>query len=118
MQCPGINNFEYLEINYPAYASSGGSVAFSGGGSTHSGGSIDLCYLGEDRGSGPAFAATIDTAVANCDALLGDGKMLGDYSVLMLDTRVVSEVNFEVGSSDFFDMSCANQTVSRRKRDR
>lgn len=88
-------------------------MEFTGGGSTYSGSSIDMCYLGEDVGNDPAFAVTYDSEAADCDALFEAGTTLGGYSVLTWDTRVVSEVNFDVGSGDFFDVSCVNPSVSR-----
>eukprot|EP00904_Undaria_pinnatifida_P009032 jgi/Undpi1/5259/HiC_scaffold_2.g00540.m1 len=113
--CPGIKNFEDWERDLPIYSRSwsepDGSVEFTGGGSTFSGSSVDLCYLGENVGTDPDFQLTIDADAADCDALFGEGTTLGGYSVLTWDTRVVSEVNFAVGSGDTFDVTCANQSI-------
>eukprot|EP00904_Undaria_pinnatifida_P009034 jgi/Undpi1/5260/HiC_scaffold_2.g00541.m1 len=113
--CPGIKNFEDWERDLPIYSRSwsepDGSVEFTGDGSTFSGSSVDLCYLGENVGTDPDFQLTIDSDAADCDALFGEGTTLGGYSVLTWDTRVVSEVNFAVGSGDTFDVTCANQSI-------
>lgn len=88
-------------------------MEFSGGGSTYSGSSIELCYWGEDVGNGADFSLTIDAEAADCDALFGEGATIDGNSVLTWDTRVVSDVHFAVGSGDGFEISCVNQSVSR-----
>ena len=61
-------------------------------------------------GNGADTAVTIDSDAADCDALFGNGKTLGGYSVLTWDTRLISEIKI-VGGSSGFDVSCTNHSV-------
>eukprot|EP00904_Undaria_pinnatifida_P008962 jgi/Undpi1/5196/HiC_scaffold_2.g00478.m2 len=111
--CPGIKNYEDWERSSPEYtrrySDPSGLVEFSDG-SSYYGSDIAICYFGEDVGNGADTAVTIDSDATDCDALFGEGKTLGGYSVLTWDTRLISAVNL-VGGSSGFDVSCTNHSI-------
>ena len=114
-QCPGIKNYEDWERSSPEYTryytDPDGLVEFSDG-SSYYGSDVAICYFGEDVGNGADTAVTIDSDATDCDALFGEGKTLGGYSVLTWDTRLISAVDL-VGGSSGFDVSCTNHSVRR-----
>lgn len=71
-----------------------------------------MCYLGEDTTiPDDDLIVMIDTAAADCDAFLAAATTIGAYSFWTWDTRLMSEVFFNVGTAEF-ELSCSTQLVS------
>lgn len=123
--CPSIKNWEEWESAYILESwrnELDGTVEFDDG-SSYTGSSREVCYFGQPAGStGSPLVLTPETA--DCDTLFTAGTDLGgnaytvsagtdlaDYTYLVLDSRLVSALQFEVSTGDF-DVSCATQSVS------
>lgn len=109
--CPSVKNWEEWETSSIGSWRIRPEGTFKlDDGSTYSGGSMEVCYFGEDTESSEG-TLTLTAEDANCDTLVGAGSALGDYPYVIVDTRYTSMLHLEVGDGDF-EISCANQSVS------
>eukprot|EP00903_Cladosiphon_okamuranus_P015337 g14167.t1 len=122
--CPSIKNWEEWETAYLLESwrdEADGTVEFSDG-SSYTGSSRELCYFGQPAGSA-ASPLVLTPETSDCDTLFAAGTDLGgnaytvsagadlaDYTYLVLDSRVVSALQFEVGTGDY-EITCATQSV-------
>lgn len=110
--CPSIKNWEEWENSYvlDSFRSKPeGSVEFTDG-SSYTGSSREMCYFGQPAAD-PGSPMVLTPETADCDELFSAGTEIGGFPYMVLDTRVVSEMQIEVGTGDF-EISCARQSVS------